>query len=65
VIAKVVRGYRPAGLLAYLFDLDLRPLTRTMQELADAAGLPLSNPPRITPHWAGHLERGGRISRNG
>jgi len=105
VIAKVVRGYRAAGLLAYLFgpgkyethhnprvvaswdgapwlhqpaklpgvvldgevvpagefDLDLRPLTQTMQELADAAGLPVSNPPRITPQWAGHLERGGRL----
>ncbi|SDC73562.1 relaxase/mobilization nuclease domain-containing protein [Actinokineospora iranica] len=105
MIAKVVRGYRPAGLLRYLFgpgeyeshrnprvvaswdgapwlhqpeklagveldgeilepgefDFDLGPLTATMQELAKAAGLPLSNPPVITPEWVEALRRGGRL----
>jgi hypothetical protein len=95
VIAKVVHGYRPAGLLRYLFgpgrveehenprvvaswdgapflhqpgklgsvnldgervepgafDFDLGPLTTTMQEVAQLAGLPLSNPPAISPEW--------------
>lgn len=99
MIAKVVHGYRPAGLLRYLFgpgkfeehrnprvvaswdsapwlhhpdkllavevdgevvepgefDFDLGPLTTTMQELAEDAGLPVSNPPPMTPEWADRL----------
>ncbi|MEU4675158.1 hypothetical protein AB0F91_46290 [Amycolatopsis sp. NPDC023774] len=105
MIAKVVRGYRPAGLIRYLFgpgqfeehknprvvgswdgapwlhhpdklpavkldgeilepgafDFDLGPLTQTMQELAEHAGLPLNNPPRITPQWALQLRAGGAL----
>jgi hypothetical protein len=108
VIAKVVHGWRPAGLLAYLFspgrheehrnprvvaswdgapwlhqpeklravvldgevlqpgefDLDLRPLTVTMQELARLAGLPVTNPPAITPHWANRLAAGAPLPRD-
>jgi hypothetical protein len=102
VIAKVVHGWRPGGLLRYVFgpgkheehenprvvaswdgapwmhhpaelpavevdgeriepgpfDLDLGPLTATMQELAEAAGLPVSNPPPITPEWTDWLRSG-------
>lgn len=102
MIAKVVRGYRPGGLLRYLFgpgtfeehenprvvaswdgapwlrqpkplasvelegeilepgefDLDLAELTTTMQQPAEDAKLPLTNPPRITPEWAAHLRAG-------
>jgi len=108
VIAKVVHGWRPAGLLAYLFgpgrheehrdprvvaswdgapwlhqpdklravvldgevlepgefDLDLRPLIVTMQELAQLAGLPVTNPPAITPQWADHLAAGASLPRD-
>lgn len=105
MIAKVVRGWRPGGLLAYLFgpgrheehrdprivaswdgapwlhqpdklapvvlegevlepgefDFDLRPLIRVMQELAQQAGLPLNNPPPVTPEWAQVLESGAGV----
>jgi len=105
MIAKAVRGYRPSGLLRYLFgpgqheehenprvvaswdgapwlhhpdklpsvelegevlkpgqfDFDLGPLTRTMEELAEQAGLPLSNPPAITAEWAERIRAGGRL----
>lgn len=105
MIAKVVHGYRPAGLIKYLFgpgkfeehenprvvaswdgapwlhhpdklpavkldgevlepgefDFDLGPLTQTMQELAEHAGLPLSNPPGITPQWEERVRAGGAL----
>lgn len=105
MIAKVVHGYRPAGLIRYLlgpgkheehvnprviaswdgapwlhhpdkapaveldgeivdpgeFGFDLGPLTRTMQELAEHAGLPLSNPPAITPQWEERVRAGGAL----
>jgi hypothetical protein len=102
VIAKVLHGWRPAGLLYYLFgpgkfeehenprvvaswddapwlhqpdtlsavefegeriepgpfDLNLAPLSTTMQEPATLAGLPLSNPQPITPQWEQWLRAG-------
>jgi hypothetical protein len=105
VIAKVMRGWRPAGLLRYLFgpglheehedprvvaswdgapwlhhpdklpaveragqqikpgpfDLDLGPLTTTMSDLAEAAGLPLTTPPPITKEWEDWLRSGRRV----
>jgi hypothetical protein len=105
VIAKVVHGWRPGGLLPYLFgpgkheehenprvvaswdgapwmhqpaalpavelggerldpgpfDLNLRPLITTMTELAQAAGLPTTNPPPITEEWADWLRSGRRL----
>ncbi|CAL9677712.1 hypothetical protein SUDANB95_08036 (plasmid) [Actinosynnema sp. ALI-1.44] len=105
MIAKVVHGYRPGGLLAYLFgpgkheehrdprvvaswdgapylhhpdklpavvlgeetvgpgefDFDLKPLVRTMRELAEQAGLPVTNPPGITPEWEELMRAGGAV----
>jgi hypothetical protein len=102
VIAKALRGYRPSGLIRYLFgpgkfeehrnprvvaswdgapwlhqpaklpsvkvedeilppgefDFDLKALTTTMQELAEDAGLPVTNPPKITPAWAARVRNG-------
>lgn len=105
MIAKVLHGWRPGGLLAYLFgpgrheehrdprvvaswdgapwlhqpdkaapvvlggeriepgefDFQLGPLTTTMQDLAMAAGLPVSNPPAITDEWENWLRSGRRL----
>jgi hypothetical protein len=105
VIAKVLRGWRPGGLVAYLFgpgkfeqhrsprvvaswdgapwlhqpdklpavllggerlepgefDFELRQLIATMTDPAHLAGLPTTNPPAITAHWAGVLRAGGRL----
>ncbi|WP_309115976.1 relaxase/mobilization nuclease domain-containing protein [Saccharothrix sp.] len=102
MIAKVVRGWKPAGLIRYLFgpgkyeehenprvvaawdgapwlhhpdkpapivmdgrlvepgefDFDLGPLTGTMQDLAELAGLPLNTPPSISPEWARRVRDG-------
>jgi hypothetical protein len=102
VITKVLHGYRPAGLLRYLFGpgkheehrnprvvaswdaapwlhhpaklppvqrdgevvelgefgFDLRPLTTTMQETAEATGLPVTNPQAITKEWADRVRAG-------
>ncbi|WP_336160010.1 relaxase/mobilization nuclease domain-containing protein [Amycolatopsis sp. VC5-11] len=89
MIANANRGWRPYGLLRYLFgpgkneehrnprvvaswdgaphlhhppklgpgehDFDLGALKTTMEELAEAAGLPLNNPPPITPEWEARL----------
>ncbi|MEU0529181.1 relaxase/mobilization nuclease domain-containing protein [Amycolatopsis tolypomycina] len=108
MIDKVVYGYRPAGLIHYLFgpgkfeqhhdprvvatwdgapwlhqpdklppveldgeivepgefDFDLRQLVATMQQWPVAAGLPLTNPPRITPEWEAHLRSGAPTPRD-
>lgn len=108
MIDKVVYGYRPAGLIHYLFgpgtfeehraprvvaswdgapwqhqpdklppveldgeivepgefDFDLRPLIATMQQWPVAAGLPLTNPPRINPDWEEHLRSRALMPRD-
>ncbi|ONI88077.1 hypothetical protein ALI22I_20270 [Saccharothrix sp. ALI-22-I] len=100
MIAKVVRGHRPSGLLHYLFgpgsheehrdprvvaswdgapwlhqprplpaagpdgpqpgpfDLDLSALTATMQEVAQLAGLPVTNPKALPPEWEQRVRDG-------
>jgi hypothetical protein len=45
------------------FDFDLRPLGRSLREVAELAGLPLAAPPALPAEWAERVRRGERADQ--